>query len=256
MKKMIVSAWLISFTPIASADFAGIAAGAGVWSHDPSGEIAFQGLPIDVDDDLNVDTKTQTTAWAALEHPIPVLPNLKVRYTEFTLDGGNTLSRSIEFGGTTFSAAESVSLDADLDQYDVVLYYELLDNWINWDVGVEVKVFDGDFRISNATTGLAESTDFTGAIPMLYTDIALDIPMTGLFVGVEGAGLAYGGNQAYDFEAKAGYELSFGMGAKFGVGAEGGYRFQRLKLEDIGDLDTDLKADGPFGMVYLRASLF
>lgn len=255
MKKTILAVALACLSTQASADFAGIYVGGGGWDADPSGTIRFNGDDIDLKNDLNLKSETQTTGWITLEHPVPALPNLRLRYTDSAFSGSGTISRGITFGGTTFLVGENINTDVDLNQTDLTLYYELLDNWLNLDLGVNFKYFDGSVKL--ATDSRRESEDVTGVVPMLYAKFRLDVPMSGIYLAGEGHGIDVNGNHVLDYEAKVGYHWSLGVGAKAGMGIEGGWRAQELKLDDnISDVTTDIENSGAFGNIYLSVSMF
>ena len=239
---------LLSAPLTASADFAAIKAGVYGWNANPGGWIQDEDIGregrADLENELNLDSEWRYAIWAAIEHPLPLLPNLKLQYTPLTLEGAGRIGQSFRFGDVAFDAGGTVDSELDLSQLDVILYWEALDNVVDLDLGLNFKVVDGSVRItgvdSATSTVRTAEEDFTVVLPLLYVNAGLNLPFTGLRVGVEASGVAYSGNRLLDARASLSYTVAHVLNL------EGGWRWQQLKLDDVSDISTDLEIKGPF----------
>lgn len=214
----------------------GIYAGAGVWQSDISGDVQDGITAIDTEDDIGLQDNDNNYFYAALEHPIPLLPNIKLQHTKLSVDGDNELNRIIDFNGSQFSINENVSAEADLTHTDATFYYELLDNWASLDLGITVRLFDGFVEIQSADESASEDLDVP--IPMLYGKVRFDLPLTGLSLDAEANGIGYSGNKLIDATLRVAYESGIGLGL------EGGYRSLQLELDE--DVEADIDLSGLF----------
>ena len=234
----------------AEAEFIGLNIGASQWAPTLSGNFnTGTDDSIDLVDDLDVDDPSRASLILILEHPIPALPNL--RYQGFNLDssGSSTLDTDISFNGESFNTGDQVTSSFDLSHDDIVLYYQLLDNWINLDLGVDLKRFDGEVSLSGDTTS---SVDVDEIIPLLYLSARFDLPKNGFYVGAnininaDIIDLGLSDSEAQDSTIMLGYE------SRSGLGVEGGYRYFSLDLDDVDNLDTDLEYDGIYFNGYFQ----
>lgn len=226
-----------SFT--AQAEIAGIEVGIAGWKASPSGWVQDEDAGddrADLEGDLHLDDETAGFAWVRLMHPVPVVPNLKLVYTPLQFEGSGT--STFTFGGFPFN--EQVDSEAQLDQWDVALFYEVLDNVVDLDLGLNVKVIDGYVRATGQTSSQTEEVDFTAPIPMLYANVGVNIPVTDVHLQIEAAGIGYSGNTLTDIKASIGYTVA-GV-----VDLQAGYRAMKLKLDDIEDVSADIEVSGPY----------
>lgn len=249
MKKTLITATtcLLALPSVASADTVGLFVGAGSFKPEFTG--SFQNSDtnttigeIDLEDDLGLDEDTASYFYIAIEHPIPVLPNIRLARTDMEQKGTSTLTRSIVFDGKTYSANTAVESIVDLSHTDLTLYYELLDNWVNLDLGLTVRQFDGKLQISGDIAGTTEtaSEDLDFPMPLLYAKAQFDLPLTGLYVAAEGNFIGYGGNSFLDATGKIGYETSLGFGV------EAGLRSITLEIDDEDDVEADMEFSGMY----------
>ena len=222
----------------------GVYAGVASWQQEVSGNVASGISDLDLENDLGLDDDTNNMFYVALEHPIPVLPNIRVQHSDISLGGDNVLNRTIEFNGNAFTVAEQVATDIELSQSDAVFYYEVLDNYLTLDLGLAARYVDGYVNVSSTTS--SANADFSGVIPMLYAQARVDLPLTGFWVGVQAQGVAYDGNQLLDANAQVGWESAIGLGL------EVGYRAFHLELEEFDEVDTaEIDVEGVyFGLNY------
>jgi outer membrane protein len=227
------------------ADIVGGELNLGYYNHAPSGTAQYQGDTVDIEQDLKWESQGDIFVKAYLEHPLPVIPNIKVGYSTFGHDGSGSVNSAFEFGGRTFDFNTDIDTTFDLKMYDLTLYYEILDNWVNADIGVNVKYIDGEISVNGTDkiTGslINESTTFQVPIPMLYAKVRLDVPATDLSFQAEGNYVSYDGNTLYDAEIGARYTLALGLGF------EAGYKTMKLKINDIDDLSMDSDFSGAYG---------
>jgi outer membrane protein len=226
----------LAFSGSATADFVGLNIGASHWAPGISGSFnSGNDSSIDIVDDLGLDNNSSSSMVLILEHPIPLLPNIK--YQGFNLDssGTKTIDSDLNFNNQTFSTGNQVRSTFDVSHEDIVLYYELLDNWVNLDFGVDLKKFDGEVELSGITT---TRIDVNTVIPLLYVSARFDLPFTGFYVGADFNSLSIGDNTVEDSTIKLGYESGSGLGV------EGGLKTFSLELDDVDNLDTNLKYDG------------
>lgn len=246
MGRQSVVAWVAITTMLgingpARADIAGVAAGVALWNYTTDGQARSDGdAPFDLQDDLGLDSEWSGYAWIAIEHPVPLLPNIRLEYTPLGIQGSGTVSQSFAIGDITFSQGADVHAKADLDQYDLVLYYELLDNIVSLDAGLDIKYVDGRVQVRRDDTGERGAISFNTPLPLLYGAARVDLPATGLWLGGQISGLAIDGNKLVDLRATLGYDFLFGLGI------QAGYRHQTIELDDINDSSTDLSVGGPF----------
>lgn len=220
----------------------GVYAGAGTWQQSFSGDVASSGDGIDLEDDLDIGDEQNNVAYLAVEHGVPVLPNLRVSYTDIAGSGRNLLTRSVVFNDQVFTLAENVSSNLELTQTDAVLYYQFLDNVASLDVGLAARWVDGEVEVASDTA--VAGAEFKGVLPLLYARGRLDLPLTGLWAGAEVMGLAYDGHQLMDANAQIGWESPVGLGAELG------WRTMRLELDSIDDIDSaDIDISGPYAAV-------
>lgn len=223
----------------------GVYAGGGVWSQDiegdaRSGDSLTSAISlVDLDDDLGFDSKRNLYLYAGLEHPIPLLPNIRVDYAEIAQTARGQLDRSIEFNGRTFDVSANLLSEVDLEQTDLVLYYEVLDNVVSLDLGLGVRYVDGFVQVAD-TSGFS-SAEFSGVIPLAYVGARVDLPITNFWAAAQARGVGYRGDSLIDIDARVGWESALGLGL------EVGYRIMELELDDFDDIDTaDLTIKGPF----------
>ena len=237
MKKVLMLMALA--TTLSMADFVGGEINLGYYSHAPSGTAQYQGDVLKLEDTLKWSDETDIFIKAYLEHPLPIIPNIKIGYSSFSHSGAGSVNSDFRFGGKTFSADQDIDTNFDLKMYDLALYYELLDNWINVDAGVNVKYIDGSLSVKSGSRD--ESTDFQVPIPMLYGKVRLDIPSTDLSFQVEGNYVTYDGHTFYDAEAGIRYIFALGLGL------EAGYKTMKLDIDDIDDLSMESDFSGAYG---------
>ena len=241
MKKTAVTLALLS--TLSMADMLGGEFNVGYYNHTPSGTLKYQGSSIDVENDFKWKKQSDVFAKLYLEHPLPLLPNIKLGYSNFGQSGSGVLNNSITFGNRVYSTASQIDTNLDLKMYDLTLYYEFLDNWLNLDAGVNIKYVDGSISAVGRdafSNVLNESNTFSVPIPMLYAKARVDIPTTDISFQAEGNYISYDGNQFYDLEAGVRYTLALGLGF------EGGYKSMKLKLNNVDDLTLDSTFSGAY----------
>lgn len=225
----------------ARADLIGFSIGANYWSPELSGGFSStDSTEIDLSDDLDVDDPESSSFLISLEHPIPLLPNIRYQHLELDSNGRNQLDSNISFEGQTYTAGETVRSGIDLSHDDIVLYYEVLDNWINLDIGVDLKRFDGKISLVGSANTTASSVDVDETVPLFYLSARFDLPFSGLYLGADFSSLSFDDSSADDITFLLGYR------SKSGLGVEGGIRTFSLELDDVNDLDSDLEYDGAF----------
>ena len=234
-----LSALSVAFT--ANADTLSVSAGGGSWSESPSGNIQDTIDPADVDvmDQLFWDDESQGYYFVTLEHPVPILPNVRLMHT--SLDQSGSGNASFVFDGVAFSG--NVSNDFSIETTDIIAYYEVLDNVVSLDLGLNIRSLDIDYTITGG--GESTSDSFSETVPMLYAMVGTS-PWPGLTISGELSYIGYSGSSYSDFTAKIAYTTDFF------VGVEAGYRSQSIELDDVSDTDANLDFDGMFVGAYLK----
>ena len=242
-KRAIVAACLAMFSTMGAADtIAGVYAGVGVWRAGAGGNLGSTAADVDT---LGLSTENDAFVYVAVEHPVPLLPNVKLQHSRLAFRGEGALSGEFRLDDVEFPAGEPVSTDLDLTHTDAVLYYELLDNVVSLDLGLTFRVFDGHARVSSRDRSLGESVDIDLVIPAAYGRALIGLPR-GLSLGTAANIVGYSGNSLTDLSA----HLAYSYESAVDVGVELGYRRFTVKLDD--DAETDVDVGGPYLTVTLH----
>ncbi len=225
----------------AAADTLGIYGGIGQWQGDFSGDVTSQS--VQMDSDLGFDDSDVTQGYVNFEHPIPMLPNVRLAYADISESANGTLGRDFQFAGNNYQAGARVASDLDLTMTDVTFYYELWDMGGDLDLGITARNFDGHLGMDSDL--VAGREDLDGWLPMLYVAARFDLPLTGLYIGGTANGVGYSGNDVLDYQIGVGYE--FGLVA-VDLGVELGYRSLSLDLDDddVADFASNIDMDGAY----------
>ncbi|WP_250461843.1 TIGR04219 family outer membrane beta-barrel protein [Microbulbifer litoralis] len=249
MKKTALALCAALASGAASADtILGFDASLGAWQPDYSGTLGVDDYDID---NFDVADDNITFIQAALEHPIPLVPNIMVAHSKIETDGSAFLSRDVTFGEETFDAGHEVYANMDLSHTDATLYYEILDNWVNLDLGLTARQYDGSLEAYNdfaAATAIgvdqpkSETIEFSGVLPMAYGMARFDLPFTGWSIIAQGNATSYDGDRHTDLTAKVRWD--FVPALDFAI--EAGYRQMTLDVQELDDFQTDLEIKGPY----------
>ena len=210
---------------------------AGYWNADASGTLQSGGDPLDVENDLGYDSEGHNNFAIRFAHPIPVIPNLRLRYNDIEHKGTGSVDTTFE--GRTYNG--DVSSRADLTHYDYTLFYTAPIPVVTLDLGLNVKHFDGEVFIEGETPTGNESdrVEVDEFLPMGHVRADVDLPLTGLGAGAELNYISYDGDSATDVE---GY-ISFNADPVY---IQGGYRQFDVDVDASGDLNVDTELSGPF----------
>ncbi|MDH5183142.1 MAG: hypothetical protein OEX12_04565 [Gammaproteobacteria bacterium] len=210
MKRLLVVLAMAAMVPM-QAQATGVELGYAQWMQSNSGDIA--GNPV------ATSTANSGMIWAELEHPVPVIPNL--RYS----------SSDIAIGDT--------SNNLNLKFNDLILYYNLWDTLATVDVGFGMR------SISGSATVIDNPNSIPGTpIPVMFVNLAGKIPGVGLTVGYRYTGLSSGSKGITSTELYANYAMVAGLEATVGM------RDESVNFP-VSDGDISAKSSGTFiGIMY------
>ena len=116
MKKLhtLACAAILSLPVASMADTLSVSIGGGMWQEDPSGYFRNASDPthVDVKDDLFWTEENQGYLFVTLEHPVPLIPNVRVMTTSLDHSGSGTAS--FVLNGKTFTG--DVTRSGSFDQ--------------------------------------------------------------------------------------------------------------------------------------------
>lgn len=218
------------------ADVLGGSLEATIWNVGYSGGVTEGIVNVDIENDLGFEDQGAFEIAATLEHPVPILPNIRIKHID--LDETQDGSLNVTFDGFVFMNA--VKTNFDLTHTDFMLYYEVLDNYVSVDLGLDVKVFDGQLVIEDTDNPASTSTtEIDEVIPLPYVSAEVALPLTDFSFGAEISGVKYSGDTMYDAKAR----LRKGFGLAF---IELGYRQMSVDIEDISGIDVDIDLSGAY----------
>ncbi|MCF8068900.1 MAG: hypothetical protein K9L30_09975 [Desulfobacterales bacterium] len=161
-------------------------------------EAGITGTMLDIEDDLGMDDDNfpMLEAFAGLGNH-----HLSFTYYSLEFDGDNTLTRSINFKGRTYSANDDIVSELSFDSYDFMYRYDLIDleNWLaGFSLGLvgRVTIFDGSASVVSST--ISEQEDFTLPLPMVGANLHIGILKDFLEARALLTGISYSGDSAYD----------------------------------------------------------
>lgn len=201
---------------------------------------------------FSFEDKTQAAYFVALEHPIPLLPNVRLQHNILQATGLTTLNADFSFAGESFSAGTTLGNQLDLSNTDYVLYYEIFDNDLfSLDLGINAKYVKGDIAVMDtADNEMRAVQDVSALIPMLYSSAVIGLPLTGLDLFAQGSYVSYDGSRIYDMQTGIAYALLDNLALNMRLKL--GYRAVNLRLDDIDNLYTNIDFKGIFAGIELH----
>lgn len=248
MKKLLLGA-VVALLPLTSmaATILGFQAGVGSWTHDPSGSFAATAADVsmsaDLKNDLNLAEKSEGYSYFLIEHPVPLIPNLKYVNTKLSSSGSGTISTDFTFNGVPYNSTDPITSSLVLDQTDIILYYEILDNdLVSFDLGLNAKKIEG--YASAVSGGTNEKVSYSGTVPMLYAAAEIGLP-AGFALAGEISAMSAGDNDITDLTLKVTYTTDFNLGL------EAGLRSLSIKVDED-SVVADMDFEGVFAGVYFK----
>ncbi|MBQ0730347.1 MAG: TIGR04219 family outer membrane beta-barrel protein, partial [Oleispira antarctica] len=158
----------------------------------------------------------------AFEHPIPVLPNIKIMKTDLDFSGSN-------------------SSEIDLSHTDLTMYWgvPLPIPYVDINFGLTARQFDGSVDVP---TGPIDE-NLNVIMPMGYLNVDIGTPF-GIYARADLNAISYDGNGVTDTAIALGYTLPIPL---VDVNLEAGHRSINLTTdEDTVDVETDIDVSGMF----------
>jgi outer membrane protein len=241
MKKLLAIAIAAATPMMAQADLLfTVDAGASVWNAEASGDVD----DIDVGKNgLNLDSENNNVLFVSFEHPVPVIPNIRIMQTNLDLTGDGTANYTFldqNFTGDTSS-------QFDLSHTDLTLYWgvPLPIPFFDINFGLTARQFDGTAAVTEKSSGTSEEQKLDFTIPMGYLNVDFDSHF-GVYARAEINAVGYDGNSIMDTTFALGYTLPLPI-PMLDVNLEAGHRSINLKTdEDSVDIDTDVEVSGMF----------
>jgi outer membrane protein len=238
-------------------------ASVGAIQQKPSGYVSYKPTSdadkIDVKNDAHVGDKTKPWAKFKFEHPIPIIPNIKLAYMPMKFDGSGMLSRDINWGGHIYQAKADYNFSAKLDRVDTTLYYNLpfinttTAGKLDVELGLNVRILMFDGKLNGTTTTnqkVSESKSITLPIPMGH--LAAEIkPIKQVSLLGEFNYISYNKDTYYDYTAGLRLNSHGLISTPLKPFIEVGYRYEKLKLDEK-DVKSDLKVKGGYALVGVR----
>lgn len=156
---------------------------------------------------ISADNKVVGSYYLTFDHPVPFLPNAKLRYTQ--LDQSNSNGNFL----------------------DAIGFYQVLDNIVKLNVGLGAK------RVND------NSANIDKTIPAAYVSAGGKLPFTGLSAKAEvfvGKGIDA---DFTDYNAEIKYNFIENMAIDLGLKA--GYRATQVNVDHSGTT-SDIKVQGPY----------
>ena len=243
------------------ADLARVEMGAGIWQQTPSGETKYNGAYTLGGTDTFRENETDASyIWMLIKHPIPILPNIRLEYVEASAEGVASGYWGPKTPVGSFSVPMPFQSSLTMNQYDIIPYYNLLDNtgWITVDLGIDIKLIDASYSVKESTGMMGMmgmSTVYEESemmpLPMLYFRTRLEIPSTDIGLEADVKYIAYSDSEAADVRVKVDYTLSFIPVVQPAV--EVGYRYQKYSFEESDqDVMFNLEYSGVYAGLMLR----
>ncbi len=172
----------------------------------------------DNETNLESDSSINVEYSFVFEHPVPIIPNVRVAYADFSFDG-------------QFDANSNLESAIDQSFVEGTIYYELLDNIVELDLGLTARMMDASLE----TNGY--KNDSTSAL--LFAKVQGNLPIIGLSAGALAQAGGNSNDSIVDAEIYVQYEFSFGLGLS------AGYRViqQELEYESKTAKDADRETD-------------
>ncbi|WP_319522876.1 TIGR04219 family outer membrane beta-barrel protein [uncultured Desulfosarcina sp.] len=244
--KLLVMTFLVVLTTTASAGAAGVEFAVGGWIQEPSGSLGYKILSdndiLDVERDLGYDSESRITGRLKIDMPL-MLPNIYLMATPMEFKAMGRKEGGFKFGDVFFDPGP-FETEIVLDNFDFGLYYgfPLLEtatfDTLNIDIGLNIRFYDYDLRVWQASTGLNESENGIIPLPMVFLAVQLR-PLDWLSFEAEGRGISYSGNDVYSLIGR----VKFNFAGPFFVA--GGYRYEKVDLDEK-DVLADIEISGPF----------
>lgn len=237
LRSLLVVATTLS--PLAAvADVVGLYIGGGTWQASPDGDIGR--TDINLESTLNLDKESNQFVFVALEHPIPVLPNIRLQRSEMEWTGNALVTAGTDLNGNPFVSTEQVDVSLDLSHTDATLYYEIFDNVVDLDLGITARAFDGEASLIGVSQ--QESIDLDAVGPLLYGQVGVDFPLTGLSAHMIANWIDVDEFRLIDWAAQLAYE--FDLLPAVDTSLILGYRSMLVELDDLDDLQSDATFEG------------
>ncbi len=254
LMKVLTSAAIIATT--ASADMGRIEVGIGSWSQTPSGERSYtESLTGAVGNDVSQEIEDSSAyLWMLIKHPIPIIPNFRLEYASLKDSG------LADGAFKNFTAPVNTKTTLTMNQYDVIPYYNILDNtaWITLDLGIDLKVIETSYEAEGVVMPVfgATLTNYSDSdsvvIPLVYVRTRVEIPATNIGLEADLKYVTYDSSTIYDTRIKVDYTLDFVPVIQPAI--EVGYRMQKIDLSDdsAGDVKINLDYSGVYVGIFFR----
>lgn len=163
------------------------------------------GTEFSFEDEFDVD---QNKGFAEIRLGVSLLnQNLRYSYLPMSWTGTETLTTTIEFGGTSFAASTLVDTELTLDYHRLSYIFDFID-MAGYRLGVivEAKYIKAFGEVKNAVTGIGEDESVSLPIPALGVIARAGIPFL-LNVSAEVTGMTLGSDfTIIDAEAALNFE--------------------------------------------------
>jgi outer membrane protein len=241
MKQILILALLLSANIGFSDTLFGVYAGAQTWLYNTSGDLRANNLNYNnAFSDIDKNSENSNSIFIALEHGVPLVPNIKLRHTNFEVDNFVNLDLVcvLDFPNRCFPETSF-----DLSHTDLTLYYELLDNWVNLDLGISALYFGGNIDFD---TELDADINYSKIVPALYGKALFEMPITDLSTSLTMNIGSISHTRVSDIELALQYKLSLGFRIEAGI------RQQHISLERFNGTDLNSSATGVFAGLYFH----
>ena len=221
----------------------GLYIGGQIWANEASGSFG-DGKSSTQQAVFDFDDKNQGSFYVAFEHPIPLIPNIKIASATLDTVGGATINHNVKILGKRYEINETLDTTLDASFVDYTLYYEVFDNdLLTFDFGLTARDLDAYIKVTESSTNSSD-LDVSGIIPMAYVSTIIGLPFTGLNVFAEANFISYDDQTVYDAQIGVSYEILDNLAVDFDVTL--GYRSMKMELNDLDGFYSDLTYDGFF----------
>lgn len=248
---LLVVIFLVSFYGITSAAEVTFEFEGRYWITDLDASVRVIESGIGTDFDLKQDLGVKDEDYPEARFTWQMNPDSRLRlaYTQVNYAGHEDISRSIEFGGKTYTAGTRVNSEFDIQYLRAGWIWQFVNLMDKIKVGpvVELKGIMADISLDapNLVPAVSESEDFIAGLPTV--GVALDInPVKKVNLFAEISGLS-AGSYGYFFDAEAGVKI---IPIK-NLSITGGFRIIDIEAEYDDDF-VKIETTGPFVGATLR----